>query len=167
MRLNRLMALLGLALFLLSSKCDVETMEVPFIKDQLGLKEEHLKQLPLMERVYCPPGAAVCEVMRVYADGSLYFYSAADPKAPLWAYLTKVKAGGVSQLNEIFAAACKLGAAPAAGQGDMGSETFRFHTDACTKEVVIYGISYGDYKAFEQVTHIVNGNLEPVVVPSK
>lgn len=155
-----------LAIVLLSSNCKVKSMEVHFITETKGLKAEHATTPPLMERVYHPPGTSTEEVMRVYADGSLYFYGPADSVARQWGYLTKVKPEGVAQLTTVLEEACGIEEKGSPQGHDLGSETFRFHTAACDKEVVIYGIDYGKYAALQRVTLIVNGNLEPISFPA-
>jgi hypothetical protein len=159
-----MLLILSLSVLFFSSKCQVESMDVPFIKDQQGLKEEHLKQNPLFEQVVIAPGSKTEEVTRVYPDGSMYFYSAVNPAAPMWAYFTKVKAAGIDQITEIFEAACNTDA-PANEVAGEGSETFRFLTKECGKVVVINGVDYGVYKDLQKVNNIVNANLEPFVMP--
>ncbi len=165
MNFKPMMLILSLSLLFFSSKCQVETMVVPFIKDQQGLKAEHLNQLPLLEQVVQHPGATESRASRIYADGSLYFHSADSVVPPLWAYFTKVKPAGITQLTEIFEAACSAGAPAGVGPTDEGSEIFRFQTERCGKEIVITGVNFGNYKDLQKVNNIINANLEPFVIP--
>lgn len=135
-------------------------MPVQFIESTTGLRPEHLAQTPLLEKVWCPRGAD-CEVMRVYGDGALYLQDRRDPAAPAWSYLTQVKDAGLRKLEATFDGLCGLRGQPPTDAAAEGAVTYRWSTSACAREVVVQGVSYGDWAPLAEVPNIVNGNLVP------
>ena len=85
-----------------------------------------------------------------------------NPDAPVWTYLTRVKEKGLKELQEIFMGVCHVKDLPGKASMDLGSSTYRFHSEDCSREIVIYGINYGPYAPLERVTNAVNFNLEQI-----
>lgn len=151
---------LMLASGLLLLCCRGTSMAVAFLAFTAGLEPQHVAAHPLLEQVSCPT-PDTCAAMRVYPDGALYHQDVRDPAAPAWSYLTQVRPAGIAALTELFDGLCRVSAAPERNANDMGSLVFRWETPRCAREVLITGVSYGEYAALQQVSAQINRNLVP------
>lgn len=144
-------------------------MHIDFIENTNGLKPEHQGITPLLEKLYRPPGRQNLEVTRVYRDGGLYFFfeNRAAPDSAGWAYLTVVKDKGLNELHSIFDKVCDLKGEPPASGGGEGEMTIRFDTGRCRREIVVYGIDYGEFRELDKISDAINLNLVPVTLPGQ
>lgn len=162
MRLN--LSLICFFLLLNFHHCQPTIMSINFIENNEGLKEKHHSQVPLLEKVFCPPNVEECQTKRIYSDGSLYFYhqSNDDENKAIWMFITTIKKEGITQLIQIFNQCCSIYVSADQDENSAGSSTYRFHTDVCQKEVLIRGVSFGKYKKLKDIDNIINTNLNPV-----
>ena len=154
-----------IASILMFIACEDAAVSVEFTALSEGLKTEHQAEPPMLEWVSCEPQSTACQGSRVYADGALYLQTRQESGALFWSYLTQVKPEGISALKQTFNALCGVKTTPQRNANDQGSTTYRWQTEACAREVLITGVSFGDYALLQEISTLVNSNLVPRTTP--
>ena len=159
-----ILKLLVISMFYLNlSNCQDLSMSMNYIENSKGIKEMHQESNPLLEKVFCHPDYEPCNTLRIYDDGSLYFYSeGSETQEASWAFVTDVKLEGILQLKEIFKYYCSnLNVPGSKSANSQGVSIYRFKDDDCLREVIIQGVAFDNFEKLESIDTIINSNLNP------